>query len=342
MRAPSPTLRGSPFARPSDSLNASSPGSNASPWARAGSPVRSTSPFKLQELGSSGRSSPTPSSVPFPPSSPTRLSSSPTRFGASTSPTRPPLPTIPSDRATSSPSHRASPSFSASSSPNPNPLNQSQRERVLSSAIFSTRDRPSSPALGGSPDFGSATGGGGGGSPGMQRMGSLAGRAGGMGHKRAMTLPQLGLGANGLPVPMMRGEEQGGERGVGLGLGKKMQSLVIEEDVPGASSLPLLPFFLLLLVEETQILIVGVAHYVQVSRVAPDSPAPPLPPPPSPPPPFSTPPTASPPPLPLPTRSPPPPLLPRRRNSVYRKRRREPRRCCRVRRSRRWIIRGRI
>jgi hypothetical protein len=64
----------------------------------------------------------------------------------------------------------------------------------------------------------------------MQRMGSLAGR-GGMGHKRAMTLPQLGLGANGLPVPREEAEN---------GLAGKVKGLVIEEDVPG-SSLSLLP-----------------------------------------------------------------------------------------------------
>lgn len=52
-----------------------------------------------------------------------------------------------------------------------------------------------------------------------------------MGHKRAMTLPQLGLGRDGLPVPLSAGA--GGAEG---GLGGE-GGLVVEEDVPGAFSL---------------------------------------------------------------------------------------------------------
>ncbi|GAA6013146.1 hypothetical protein JCM10207_006185 [Rhodosporidiobolus poonsookiae] len=228
---------------PSPATNTSS----ASPWARPGSPVRSTSPFKENN----GRASPVPSngSVVFPRSSspthssaadtPTRLSTSPTRFGSPTRASRPPLPTIPSDRPMpSSPprpahgSYSPNPNFGFSSpslshSPSSTPAHR-ERERVLSSAIFSSRDRPSSPAIGSSPDLAalSST------LPGLDRsvvgsVRSAVGRAGS--HRRAMTLPQnLVMGRDGLPVPAAARAEKIEEEVEG-----KMQGLAIEEDVPG-------------------------------------------------------------------------------------------------------------
>ncbi|BGP03561.1 iqgap-related protein [Rhodotorula toruloides] len=126
---------------------------------------------------------------------------SPTRFSASPTRTRPALPTIPSDRPSYSPSSRAPASPSQA---------QTHSDRILSSAIFATR--PTTPSLG--PN-----------SPLLGRETSL--RRAGMGHKRAMTLPQLGLGRDGLPVPLSAGA--GGAEG---GLGGE-GGLVVEEDVPG-------------------------------------------------------------------------------------------------------------
>ncbi|GAA5820379.1 hypothetical protein JCM10212_002727 [Sporobolomyces blumeae] len=130
----------------------------------------------------------------FPPSSPNR-NASPTRY------TRPVLPTIPSSsEAPPSPSRPLSAAIG------------SQSARILSSAIFSSKDRPSSPALGGGEP----------GSPVFERsMGSMR-RPEGRGHRRAMTLPQLGL--NGLPVP----NANGGEDPV-----KGFGGLTLDEDVPG-------------------------------------------------------------------------------------------------------------
>ncbi|GAA5820880.1 hypothetical protein JCM11251_001859 [Rhodosporidiobolus azoricus] len=236
----SPILRTSPFIGNGGAPKGSdSPGSAPSPWGRPGSPVRPPSPFKRED----GRASPTPTAGTFAfprpaspshaPASPSnRFSTSPTRLGSPGRTTaRPPLPTIPSDRPVPSSSAStigfpSSPTTSYSLSPS---LPQRERARVLSSAIFSLRDRPSSPALASSPDFSSVQG--------LERsvvgsVRSAAGR-GGMGHRRAMTLPQLGM--NGLPVPA-----PGSMCGAGLGAGggmdeaaKKVAGLTIEEDVPG-------------------------------------------------------------------------------------------------------------
>ncbi|GAA5865578.1 hypothetical protein JCM8547_007655 [Rhodosporidiobolus lusitaniae] len=214
---------------------------SSSPWARPSSPVRPTSPFKRGDpsIPENGRGSPTPSangSFAFPSSSSSsssspnpsagRISTSPTRlntksFSCSTSPTRsfarPPLPIIPSDR----PAPPTSPALSGK-----------DRDRVLSSAIFSSRDRPSSPALGStSPALGSTSP-----DPSATGLGYTASmrRAGGAGHKRAMTLPHLG--ANGLPLPAGVGGAVGGgmERtGSTPGGLSKLGELTIEEDVPG-------------------------------------------------------------------------------------------------------------
>ncbi|GAA5905227.1 hypothetical protein JCM6882_003721 [Rhodosporidiobolus microsporus] len=224
-RSNSPVLRTTPFGGAGGGKASDSPGSVSSQWGRPGSPVRPPSPFKG---GEDGRSSPTPTTFAFPrpaspatnsnagaPSSPSsRFSSSPTRLGSPTRTTsRPPLPTIPSDRPMPTPS---SPQTGlAGGSPS---LPHRERERVLSSAIFSSRDRPSSPALPSSQDFAAA---------GLERsvvgsVRSAAGRA--HGHRRAMTLPQLGM--NGLPVPVSGG---GGMDEAA----QKVAGLTIEEDVPG-------------------------------------------------------------------------------------------------------------
>ncbi|BGP20177.1 iqgap-related protein [Rhodosporidiobolus nylandii] len=206
--------RTSPVPRPAAFGGTGSPSTNQASWARSGSPVRPSSPFKRED----GRASPTPSnaSVAFPSSSPTastspsRFSTSPTRYGTAARHSRPALPTIPSDRPAPSSPHTgysaASPSLNSSPS-----LGHRERERVLSSAIFSTRDRPSSPALPTSPELASVAG----------SIRSANGRA--HGHRRAMTLPQLGLDANGLPVPMGAADEAA----------MKVAGLTIEEDVPG-------------------------------------------------------------------------------------------------------------
>ncbi|GAA6039162.1 hypothetical protein JCM8097_000443 [Rhodosporidiobolus ruineniae] len=212
----SPVLRTTPFGgggKMSDSPSASS-------WARPGSPVRPISPFKQNE---NGRASPTPggtnSPFVFPRSSspshnvdttPTRISTSPTRYGSPTRASRPPLPTIPSDRPIpSSPQTGfSSPSLAHSGSP---ALDTATRDRKLSSAIFS------SAAL-----------------PGLDRNTSIrsaSGAGGRMSHRRANTMPLNGLaglggalGANGLPAP------PGGVEEVGRGLNGLAIS---EEEVPG-------------------------------------------------------------------------------------------------------------
>lgn len=148
-----------------------------------------------------GRQSPSPTKdSPFRSASPSlshQAPPSPTRTGSPTRFSRPPLPTIPSSSTFDSNS-------SSAQAPPSRPLSMSigpQSARILSSAIFSSKDRPQSPIIGN-----------GEGSPVLERgMGSMR-RPDGRGHRRAMTLPQLGL--NGLPVP-------GGDVGA--------------EDVPGKS-----------------------------------------------------------------------------------------------------------
>ncbi|GAA5998808.1 Iqg1p [Rhodotorula paludigena] len=169
---------------------------------RAGSPVRSD-----------GASSPTRPGSPVrfgTPGSPTRgigtgvgPPSSPTRFGSTSRATRPPLPTIPSDRPSDSPSFRST------------TLSTSASARALSSAIFSTRDPAAQGAA--SPSLPQAP------LTGLERsvVGSV--RRFEKGHRRAMTLPQLGV--NGLPSPDAGGQVDGAANGVG--------ALSIEEDVPG-------------------------------------------------------------------------------------------------------------
>ncbi|GAA6050880.1 hypothetical protein JCM3770_005753 [Rhodotorula araucariae] len=168
--APSPVLRSAPFDDPSN--RPSSPGS-----LRTGSPVRD------------GASSPTRAGSPVRlaiPGSPSR------RFGSTSG--RPPLPSIPSDRPSYSPAH-ASPTL-GSSSPS---LSGSTSARMLSSAIFATRD-----------------------ANGLDRSGVGSVRRFEKGHRRAMTLPQLG--ADGLPLPGSGAED---------GVAKAVGGLTIEEDVPG-------------------------------------------------------------------------------------------------------------
>ncbi|BGP43492.1 iqgap-related protein [Rhodotorula kratochvilovae] len=172
--APSPILRPSPFGGDS-SYRPSSPGSF-----RTGSPVRD------------GASSPTRSTSPVrfgTPGSPTR------RFGSTSA--RPPLPSIPSDRPSYSPSH-GSPALGSTSRNSPS-LSGSASARVLSSAIFSTRD-----------------------GSGLDRSGVGSVRRFEKGHRRAMTLPQLG--ADGLPLPGVGADD---------GVAKAVGALTIEEDVPG-------------------------------------------------------------------------------------------------------------
>ncbi|GAA6016992.1 hypothetical protein JCM11491_006122 [Sporobolomyces phaffii] len=144
-----------------------------------------------------GRRSPSPTKdSPARTTSPalTPIPSSPTRTGSPTRFSRPPLPTIPS-------SSNVDPT--AAPAPSSRPLSMSigpQSARILSSAIFSSKDRPSSPVIGN-----------GEGSPVLERgIGSMR-RPDGRGHRRAMTLPQLGL--NGLPVP---GADVAGEDVPGL------------------------------------------------------------------------------------------------------------------------------
>ncbi|GAA5951462.1 hypothetical protein JCM3765_005942 [Sporobolomyces pararoseus] len=134
-----------------------------------------------------GRQSPSPTKdSPFRSTSPalTQAPPSPTRTGSPTRFSRPPLPTIPSSSTFDSNS-------SVTQAPPSRPLSMSigpQSARILSSAIFSSKDRPQSPVIGN-----------GEGSPVLDRgVGSMR-RPDGRGHRRAMTLPQLGL--NGLPVP---------------------------------------------------------------------------------------------------------------------------------------------
>ncbi|GAA5926398.1 Iqg1p [Sporobolomyces koalae] len=157
------------------------------------SPVVRTTSFSSM----SGRQSPSPKkespiatsngSLPPVPSSPVRAGS-PMRYSRS------PLPTIPSTST-----EDAIPASTAS----PRPLSMSfgpQSARILSSAIFSSKDRPSSPVIGNAEN-----------SPVLDRGAGSMRRPEGRGHRRAMTLPQLGL--NGLPVP---GGEVGNEDVPGL------------------------------------------------------------------------------------------------------------------------------
>lgn len=178
-RAPSPVLRTTPFGD-SSNRHPSSPSS-----LRGGSPVRD------------GAHSPTH------PGSPVRLGTpgSPTRARFGSTSQRPPLPSIPSDRPSFSPSPSAntSPFLSGSGSPS---LSSSASARVLSSSIFSTRD-------------------GAGGAAGLERGGVGSVRRFEKGHRRAMTLPHLGT--DGLPLP-------GGD----AELVKAVGGLTVEEDVPGA------------------------------------------------------------------------------------------------------------
>ncbi|GAA5972838.1 hypothetical protein JCM11641_003965 [Rhodosporidiobolus odoratus] len=214
----SPVLRTTPFGSVRGGGGTDSPSPGQASWARSGSPVRPSSPFKRED----GLPSPAPANSPFAfpvsasPSAAQRMSTSPTRMASPTRSARPPLPTIPSDRPAMSPQpNYGSPSFTTS----PN-LGHAQRERVLSSAIFSSRDRPSSPALPNSTEFASIDRG----------IGSIRSTVGRGGHKRAMTLPHNSLGANGLPTMMAPSASQPG----GLdATAMQVAGLSIEEDVPG-------------------------------------------------------------------------------------------------------------
>ncbi|GAA5904612.1 hypothetical protein JCM5296_005248 [Sporobolomyces johnsonii] len=147
-------------------------------------------------------SSPARTASPTFSSSPSRPAShSPSRMASPARSPRPPLPTIPSD--TGSPSRPMSPSIGSPSA------------RVVSSAIFSTKDLPSSPAIGGVPGSPASSF-----SPTVYRGVGSARRTDGRGHKRAMTLPQLGM--NGLPLP-------GAVDGTAAGF----EGLTLQEDVPG-------------------------------------------------------------------------------------------------------------
>ncbi|GAA5901502.1 Iqg1p [Sporobolomyces salmoneus] len=164
------------------------------------SPVIQTTSFNNVK----GRRSPSPNKdSPFRTTSPALppVPSSPTRTGSPTRFSRSPLPTIPSTS-----SFETTSSGSGATQLPSRPLSMSigpQSARILSSAIFSSKDRPTSPVIGNADGY-----------PVLDRgMGSMR-RPDGRGHRRAMTLPQLGL--NGLPVP-------GGGGGAEVG----------SEDVPG-------------------------------------------------------------------------------------------------------------
>ncbi|GAA5964914.1 hypothetical protein JCM21900_000018 [Sporobolomyces salmonicolor] len=147
-------------------------------------------------------SSPARTASPTFSSSPSRTAShSPSRMASPARSPRPPLPTIPSD--TGSPSRPMSPAIGSPSA------------RVVSSAIFSTKDLPSSPAIGSVPGSPASSF-----SPTLYRgIGSVR-RMDGRGHRRALTLPQLGV--NGLPLP-----------GAADGAAAGFEGLTLQEDVPG-------------------------------------------------------------------------------------------------------------